>query len=73
MAFGKASVMNHLPSSSITHTSSRICWSFHTSYRVPSACLVAPVVARIPLKQKLHRDRTALPYHRGRRLAESYT
>jgi len=59
--------INRLPSCYITYTSSRIFWSFHASYRVPSlpkATAIAPIA---PVRS-LHRDRMALPYHKGRRL-----
>jgi hypothetical protein len=58
---------NALPPRYITYTSSRIFWSLHTSYRVPSlpkATAIAPIA---PVRS-LHGDTTALPYHRGRRL-----
>jgi len=42
MAFRLASIMKHLPPSSITHTSSRIFWSFRTLHPVPSACREHP-------------------------------
>jgi hypothetical protein len=42
MALGKASTIKHLPSSSITHTSSRVYWSFRTFYRAPTACREHP-------------------------------
>jgi len=61
---------NPLPPSYMTHTSSRIFWSFHTSYRVclvpaesgdsNSACSAGAVAAR-------RQNGVAVP-HRGRRL-----
>jgi len=62
----KASIMKHLPSSSIAFTSSRVYWSFCTRYRVLSACLAAPAVAPKPPEQIYPGDCTALLFRCGR-------
>jgi len=63
---GEVSLKSLLPIY-ISYTSSWIFWSFDTSYRVPNlprATANAPVA---PVRS-LNGDRTALPFHRGRRL-----
>jgi hypothetical protein len=57
-----------LSSSSITHPSPRTYWSFRTFYLAPSLSW-APALAPIPQVRMQHADRTALPYHRRRKLA----
>jgi hypothetical protein len=46
MAFEKASIMKRLPPSSITHTSSRMLWSFRIFSRATSACRGHPTWCR---------------------------
>jgi len=53
----------------MTYTSSRIFWSFHTPYRVPS--LPKPTaIAPVAPARSLHGNRTAVPNHKGRRFEE---
>jgi len=53
----------------MTYTSSRIFWSFHTPYRVPSLPKPAAIAPVAPVRS-LHGDRTAVPNHKGRRFEE---
>jgi len=73
MVFEKASMMKHLCSSSITHTSSRIHWSFFTCYHVLNACRENPPWCLHPWSRAITETERRCHPTKGRRLELSFT